>query len=305
MSATGPPGTNISLPVAPPWLQLTATSPGNGVRAKLEVTGDAPTFGTFKVDVWAGDGYNRAVRTVTVAFGFQKGVTFPDSPLYERSTFTWTPAVASSRPARSSTWPRSTANRPRASSPPTAEPATRSVAVRERTPFEFVGIAAGGLGEREGERVSQVVGPQRADVPVWAAVFGVVPAADLLADQVDRPRREPAVRTPRADRGGGHERCRRCPAGVGGALVVQVVGQGGAAVAAQEHGAAGATLTANAADLRLLRRAQRLGSVRCDLSRSRLTSDRRTFPEGIRQAPRYCRAEPVAVRSRAVRRARI
>ena len=49
--------------------------------------------------------------------------------------------------------------------------------------FEFVGVAAGGRGEREGERVAQVVGAERADVPVRVGVFGVVPAADLLADR--------------------------------------------------------------------------------------------------------------------------
>jgi hypothetical protein len=51
-------------------------------------------------------------------------------------------------------------------------------------PFELVGVAAGGCGEREGKRVPQVVGPQRADVPVRVAVFRIVPAADLLADRL-------------------------------------------------------------------------------------------------------------------------
>jgi hypothetical protein len=58
--------------------------------------------------------------------------------------------------------------------------------------LEFVGVAAGGLGEREGERVPQVMGPERADAPSGIGVFGVVPPADLLADQLDRARGRPA-----------------------------------------------------------------------------------------------------------------
>ncbi len=53
--------------------------------------------------------------------------------------------------------------------------------------------------------------------------------------------------------------------GVGWALVFEVVGQGGAAAGAEEHGAAGAAPPPDAADLRLLRRAQRLLGVRADL----------------------------------------
>lgn len=96
--------------------------------------------------------------------------------------------------------------------------------------------------------------------------------------KVDRTRGEPAGGATGADRGGGQEQCGRGRAGVGGAFVFEVVGQGGAAVGAEEHGAAGAALAPDAADLRLLRRAQRLRRVRGDLAQVELTSSSRRRP---------------------------
>jgi hypothetical protein len=50
--------------------------------------------------------------------------------------------------------------------------------------LQLEGVIAGDGGEGEPERVAQVVRAERADVPCWVGVFGVVPAADLLADRV-------------------------------------------------------------------------------------------------------------------------
>ena len=59
--------------------------------------------------------------------------------------------------------------------------------------LQLVGVGAGHLGQVEGEGVAQVVGPQGRELPAGVVQLGVVPAADLLEDQVDRAWREPAI----------------------------------------------------------------------------------------------------------------
>jgi hypothetical protein len=52
--------------------------------------------------------------------------------------------------------------------------------------FEFSAVVAGGLGELEGEGVADVVRAQGAESAVEVGVLGVVQAADLGDDGVDR-----------------------------------------------------------------------------------------------------------------------
>jgi hypothetical protein len=91
-------------------------------------------------------------------------------------------------------------------------------------------VVAGDGGKGERERVAQVVRAQWADVPGRVGVLGIVPAADLLADRVDRARGQAAVGSAGADRDGGQEQRGRGLAGVAGAFVLEVVGERGAGV---------------------------------------------------------------------------
>jgi hypothetical protein len=52
--------------------------------------------------------------------------------------------------------------------------------------FEFGAVVAGGLGELEGEGVADVVRAQGAEFAVGVGGLGVVQAADLGDDGVDR-----------------------------------------------------------------------------------------------------------------------
>ena len=71
--------------------------------------------------------------------------------------------------------------------------------------FEFVGVSVGCLGEPERERVTQVVGSQRADATLGFGVFRVVEPADTFEDGVDTAAGESPVRAAAAHRSGGQE----------------------------------------------------------------------------------------------------
>ena len=60
--------------------------------------------------------------------------------------------------------------------------------------LQLVGIGPRDLRQVEGEGVTQVVGPQRRDPTSSVGQLGIVPAADLLEQQVDRSRRQPTIR---------------------------------------------------------------------------------------------------------------
>ena len=82
------------------------------------------------------------------------------------------------------------------------------------TTFEFVGVSVGCLGELERERVTQVVGSERADVTLGFGVFSVVEPADAFEDGVDTTAGEPPVRAAAAHRCGGQEQCGGLAGGV-------------------------------------------------------------------------------------------
>ena len=59
--------------------------------------------------------------------------------------------------------------------------------------LQLVGIGARHLGEVEREGMAEIVGPERRDPPSSVSYLGVMPAADLLEQQVDRSGREPTI----------------------------------------------------------------------------------------------------------------
>ena len=71
--------------------------------------------------------------------------------------------------------------------------------------------------------------------------FRVVPAADLFQDEVDRPQREAAAGTASWDPRRAEEERRGAVAGVAGAFLLQIVGEGLAGIGGEEDGALRAT----------------------------------------------------------------
>ena len=91
------------------------------------------------------------------------------------------------------------------------------------------------------EGAAQVVRPECAELAFAAGDLGVVEAADLADDGVDRSWREPSARAG-ADRAGGQEQGVAVVVGIAGSFRFEVVSDGVACVAAEEDCAAGAAL---------------------------------------------------------------
>ena len=60
-------------------------------------------------------------------------------------------------------------------------------------PLQLVGIGAGDLGQMKGKGMAQIVRPQGRAPSTGIDQLGVVVAADLFEDEVDRAWRQPAI----------------------------------------------------------------------------------------------------------------
>ena len=119
--------------------------------------------------------------------------------------------------------------------------------------------------------------PECAELAFAAGDLGVVEAADLADDGVDRSWREPSARAAGADRAGGQEQGVAVVVGIAGSFRFEVVSDGVACVAAEEDCAAGAALARTSFSLAFFIRRSSSGSPGSSWVRSRpVTSARRS-----------------------------
>ncbi|GAC1446085.1 MAG: hypothetical protein NVSMB52_09520 [Chloroflexota bacterium] len=106
---------------------------------------------------------------------------------------------------------------------------------RSWQPLEFIGIGASHRRKMERERMPEIVGAKRRDVPDTIIEFSIMPAPNLLEDEVDGAHRETTVLSSCRNTGRRQEERRYLPALVSTAFPLEILRQSPSRISGQEH----------------------------------------------------------------------